>query len=120
MANLRRFGVDVSNVLRQGSRLGIYFLEIGATQRGSLVVYDRANSAISEIERGKIPWSDVFQDAGWFHITGITPAISPVFTSCLLDPAQDTGDSTRQAFIFSRFKFLGIVQLGSHTDARRA
>ena len=56
--------------------MGIYFLETGAVSRGSKVVYDRANSAISRIEPGMIDWDKVFEGASWFHWTGITPAIS--------------------------------------------
>ena len=73
---LRQYGVGVDKIVRGGDRLGIYLLEMGAVQRGSKVVYDRANSAIATIERGMIDWQQVFADADWFHWTGITPAIS--------------------------------------------
>jgi len=73
---LRQYGVGVDKIVRGGNRLGIYFLEMGAMQRGSQVIYDRANSAIATIERGMIDWKHVFADADWFHWTGITPAIS--------------------------------------------
>lgn len=73
---INRFGVDTSRIAWGGDRLGIYFLEFGAMQRGSKVVYDRANSALATIEPGMIDWTEVFKDAGWFHWTGITPAIS--------------------------------------------
>jgi 2-dehydro-3-deoxygluconokinase len=73
---LRQYGVGVGKIVRGGERLGIYFLETGAVQRGSKVVYDRAHSAIATIERGMIDWRQVFADADWFHWTGITPAIS--------------------------------------------
>ncbi len=76
IAELRKQGVDVSRIVRKGKRLGIYFLEAGANQRPSVVLYDRAHSAIAEVIRGEIPWDEVFAGAGWFHITGITPAIS--------------------------------------------
>lgn len=76
VAELRRQGVDTSRIVRKGKRLGIYFLEAGANQRPSLVIYDRAHSAIAEAIRGEIFWDTVFAGAGWFHITGITPAIS--------------------------------------------
>jgi 2-dehydro-3-deoxygluconokinase len=76
LAYLRRAGVDVAAVIRGGSRLGIYFLEVGAAQRGSVVVYDRDGSGIASIERGMVPWKDALAGAGWFHVTGITPAIS--------------------------------------------
>ena len=76
LGELRRHGVDVSRVVRKGSRLGIYFLEAGASQRPSVVIYDRGASAISEARSGDIAWEEAFAGAQWFHITGITPAIS--------------------------------------------
>ncbi len=76
MAELRKFGVGLSHIVWGGERLGIYFLETGAVSRGSKVVYDRAHSAVSEIRPGMIDWERVFEGAGWFHWTGITPAIS--------------------------------------------
>ncbi len=76
VGELRRHGIDVSRVLRKGNRLGIYFVEAGANQRPSLVLYDRSGSAISETKIGEIDWDEQFRGAGWFHITGITPAIS--------------------------------------------
>ena len=76
LRELRGFGVDVSDVVLGGDRLGIYFLETGAVSRGSKVIYDRAGSSIAKIEPGMIDWDKVLADAGWFHWTGITPAIS--------------------------------------------
>jgi 2-dehydro-3-deoxygluconokinase len=76
LGELRRHGVDTSLVVRKGSRLGIYFLEAGANQRPSVVIYDRAGSAISEARCGDVDWEKSLAGAGWFHITGITPAIS--------------------------------------------
>ena len=73
---LRRFGVDTSRVVRGGERLGIYYLETGANQRPSKVVYDRAYSAIAMAKPGDIDWEKTFEGVEWFHITGITPAIS--------------------------------------------
>ena len=73
---LRRFGVDTSQIHRSGDRVGIYFLETGANQRPSKVVYDRAGSSICEAGPGDFDWDRVFEDAHWFHITGITPALS--------------------------------------------
>ncbi len=74
--DLRSFGVDTSKIRRSGDRVGIYYLETGANQRASKVVYDRAASSICECGPGDFDWDDVFRDAGWFHITGITPALS--------------------------------------------
>ncbi len=73
---LRGFGVDTGGIVRSGGRMGVYYLEAGSNQRPSKVLYDRAHSAISEAGPGSIPWEGVFRDAQWFHITGITPAIS--------------------------------------------
>jgi 2-dehydro-3-deoxygluconokinase len=85
---LRQYGVGVDKIVRGGDRLGIYFLEIGAVQRGSKVIYDRANSAIAAIERGMIDWKHVFADADWFHWTGITPAISAGTAGVCLEAVQ--------------------------------
>jgi 2-dehydro-3-deoxygluconokinase len=85
---LRQFGVGTDKVARGGKRLGIYFLEIGAIQRGSKVIYDRANSALATIEPGMIDWQAVFTDAAWFHWTGITPAISEGAAAVCLEAVQ--------------------------------
>jgi len=76
MRELRGLGVDTSFIERGGDRMGIYFLEAGAVSRASKVIYDRSHSAISEIKPGMIDWEKAFSGAGWFHWTGITPAIS--------------------------------------------
>src|SRR5205823_1558007 len=76
IAELRRFGVDTSHIVRGPGRMGIYYLEGGANQRPSKVVYDRAHSALAVAKPADIHWDEVFDGAGWFHITGITPAIS--------------------------------------------
>jgi 2-dehydro-3-deoxygluconokinase len=76
IAELRSHGVGTSKVIRGGSRLGIYFLENGAVQRGSKVLYDREGSSIATIKKGMVDWEGVFSDADWFHWTGITPAVS--------------------------------------------
>lgn len=73
---LRLTNVETDSVLFGGDRLGIYFLEMGAGQRSSSVTYDRAHSAMAAIQPGMIDWEKIFKDAGWFHWTGITPAIS--------------------------------------------
>ena len=74
--SLRRYGVDVSGIVRGGKRVGIYFLEKGASQRASKVIYDRANSAIAEASPSDFNWKEIFKGASWFHFTGITPALS--------------------------------------------
>ena len=76
IAWLKGFGVGTDQILRGGSRMGLYFLEHGAAQRASKVLYDREGSAIATIEPGMVDWDRVFADADWFHWTGITPAIS--------------------------------------------
>jgi len=76
IGELRRQGVDTSLIVRKGNRLGIYFLEAGANQRPSVVIYDRSHSAIAEASPGDINWDKVFDGVSWFHISGITPAIS--------------------------------------------
>jgi 2-dehydro-3-deoxygluconokinase len=73
---LRRFGVDTSRILRSKGRMGIYFLEAGANQLPSKVIYDRDGSSIAIAEPGFIDWRVAFEGVGWFHITGITPAVS--------------------------------------------
>jgi 2-dehydro-3-deoxygluconokinase len=73
---VRKFGVDTSNIRRSGSRVGIYFLETGSNQRPSKVVYDRAGSSICEAAPGDFDWQSVFAGSKWLHITGITPALS--------------------------------------------
>lgn len=73
---LRTFGVDTSYIARGGERLGIYFLEVGASMRPSKVIYDRAHSAISEASVTDFDFDSIFEGASWFHWSGITPAIS--------------------------------------------
>ncbi len=74
--NLRGRGVDTSLIHRSGDRMGIYFLEPGANQRSSKVIYDRAYSAIATLDPQSLDWDHIFDGASWFHITGITPALS--------------------------------------------
>jgi 2-dehydro-3-deoxygluconokinase len=76
IGELRRFGVDTSASVRGQGRMGIYFVEAGANQRPSKVIYDREFSAIALAKPGDIGWDRILEKAGWFHITGITPAIS--------------------------------------------
>lgn len=86
---LRARGVDTSLIHRGGERLGIYFLEAGANQRPSKVVYDRAHSAISTLTADELDWEAVFAGADWFHITGITPALSPSAAGLSLRAVQE-------------------------------
>ena len=73
--SLRRYGVDTSKIVRGGDRVGIYFNEKGASQRGSVCIYDRANSAIAKASREDFDWDAIFEGVEWFHFTGITPAL---------------------------------------------
>ena len=75
--SLRRYGVDTSKIVRGGERVGIYFNEKGASQRGSVCIYDRAHSAISQADPADFDWDCIFEGAEWFHFTGITPALGP-------------------------------------------
>ncbi len=75
LSTLRMYKVDTGHILRQGRRMGIYYLEHGSGPRPSKVVYDRAHSAFSEIKRGDLDWDKVLEKASWFHWTGITPAL---------------------------------------------
>ena len=73
--SLRRYGVDTSMIVRGGDRVGIYYNEKGASQRGSVCIYDRAHSAIQMASREDFDWDKIFEGAEWFHFTGITPAL---------------------------------------------
>lgn len=90
---LCRFGVDVSRVVRGGARVGCYWTELGIGPRPSRVIYDRTDSAFATWEAGEINWASVFEGADWFHVSGITPAISRIAADTLSDglkaaPAQ--------------------------------
>jgi 2-dehydro-3-deoxygluconokinase len=88
VAELRRFGVDTSRIKRQGERLGIYYLETGANQRPSRVTYDRASSSIASAKPGDFDWAAIFQGADWFHVSGVTPAISATAAQLALDATR--------------------------------
>jgi 2-dehydro-3-deoxygluconokinase len=88
LAELRRFGVDTGRINRQGERLGLYFLEAGANQRPSKVTYDRAGSALAAARPGDFDWDAVFEGAAWFHISGVTPAISASGAELSLEAAR--------------------------------
>ena len=75
--SLRRFGVDPTKIVRGGDRVGIYYNEKGASQRGSVCIYDRAHSAIQESSPADFDWDAIFEGVDWFHFTGITPALGP-------------------------------------------
>ena len=86
--SLRRYGVDVSGVLRGGNRIGIYFLEKGAAQRPSKVIYDRAGSSIATAKASDFDWKRLLDGADWFHITGITPALSEELAKASLEAVR--------------------------------
>lgn len=88
--SLRKYGVDTSNIVRGGDRVGIYYLEKGASQRPSKVIYDRAGSAFALSASAEYDWKAIFAGADWFHFTGITPALSD-------SAAQLTADACKAA-----------------------
>lgn len=85
---IRKYGVGTNHILRGGERLGIYFLEKGSVSRASKVVYDRAYSSISQVEKGMFDWDKILGEASWFHWTGITPAISKGASDVCLEAIQ--------------------------------
>jgi 2-dehydro-3-deoxygluconokinase len=89
---LKQFGVNTDFIIRGGERIGIYFLEIGASARPSKVIYDRANSAVSIVKKGMFDWQSIFNDARWFHWTGITPAISQNLADICLEAVKVAKD----------------------------
>ena len=86
--SLRRFGVDTSKIVRGGDRIGIYFLEKGASQRPSKVIYDRAASAIALAKREDFDWDKIFEGVNWFHFTGISPALSDAAAEITMDAVK--------------------------------
>ncbi len=88
MRTIKSFGVGYKHILRQGKRLGLYFLENGASGRNSTVVYDRDDSSISQIQSGDIDWDEVLDGATWFHWSGITPALSQNAADVCLEGIQ--------------------------------
>ena len=86
--SLRRFGVDTSKIVRGGDRVGIYFLEKGASQRPSKVIYDRAGSSIATATSEDFDWNAIFEGVTWFHFTGITPALGDNVAKICLDACK--------------------------------
>ena len=85
---MRYFGVDTSKILRQGERMGVYYVEKGQAQRPSKVTYDRKYSAISMAAREDFNWDEIFEGATWFHFTGITPALSQALREACMDACK--------------------------------
>lgn len=95
--HLRRFGVDTQFVARGGERLGIYFLETGASMRASQVIYDRSHASIADVDASEFDFDKIFEGADWFHTTGITPALSDkaaALTEAALKAAKAKGITT--------------------------
>jgi 2-dehydro-3-deoxygluconokinase len=92
IGELRRFGVDTSKIVMTKGRLGVYFVEPGANQRASKVVYDRDRSSIALAKPGDIDWDAVFRSAAWFHISGITPAISESAAELAIEAVCKAGE----------------------------
>lgn len=86
--SLRQYGVDTSKIVRGGEQIGIYFLEKKTSQRPTNVIYNRKGSAIAMAEVGDFDWDDIFQDAGWFHFSGITPALSDNMAEVTLEACK--------------------------------
>lgn len=86
--SLRSFGVGTEHIVRGGDRLGVYFVEKGASQRASKVIYDRAGSAIAKAARSDFDWNSIFEGADWFHFTGITPALGGELPEICMDACK--------------------------------
>lgn len=86
--SLRQYGVDISNIVRGGEQIGIYFLEKKTSQRPSNVIYNRNGSAIALADEKDFDWDQIFEDATWFHFSGITPAISDTMAKICLDACK--------------------------------
>ena len=97
VGELQRWGVDTSKILRGGPRMGIYFLEEGANQRSSRVIYDRENSSLASLTSDDLNWDSILDEASWLHITGITPALS-----------QDLADLCSSAFKKAKAKGIRV------------
>ena len=104
---LRYFGVDTKKIVRGDGRMGIYYLEAGANQLPSEVVYDRAYSSIALAKPGNIDWNKAFDGVGWFHITGITPAIS----ESAMELSLESGELDRE-----KYKALGNKVLEAYPN----
>ena len=85
---LRRYGVDTGDIVRGGNRIGVYFIEKGASQRPSKVIYDRAGSSVAMASRSDFDWDKILDGAKWFHFTGITPALGDNVAAACLDACR--------------------------------
>ena len=126
LMELRKRGVGTSHIVLGGERLGIYFMETGAVNRSSNVVYDRTNSAMAELKSGMINWDKVFDGVSWFHWTGITPAISKNAADVCLEAVKIASDkgltiSTDLNYRSKLWKYEGnrneiMTELTSYSD----
>jgi 2-dehydro-3-deoxygluconokinase len=101
---LRSEGVRTEFILRGGDRIGVYFVEAGASQRASSVIYDRAQSAISQLEPGTVDWAKVFSGADWFHVTGITPALGEKAAACTREAIEAAKKAGAQVSVDLNFR----------------
>ena len=86
--NLRKYGVKTDYIVRGGKRIGIYFLETGASQRASKVIYDRSDSSVTTLTKDELDWDNIFENVKWFHWTGITPALGKNAQECLTEACK--------------------------------
>ncbi len=114
--SLRHYGVDTSMIVRGGDRVGIYYLEKGASQRGSVCIYDRAHSAIQEASPEDFDWDNIFDGAEWFHFTGITPALGPNMVEICKQACKAAKD--RKVKISCDLNYRG--KLWTRDEARKA
>jgi 2-dehydro-3-deoxygluconokinase len=112
---LRAEGVRTDFIMRGGDRVGIYFAEAGASQRASSVIYDRAHSAISELDPGAVDWATIFQGADWFHVTGITPALGETAAACTREAVEAAKESGARVSVDLNFR----KKLWSEAQAQR-
>lgn len=112
---VRRYGVRTDHIVRGGSRVGIYFLETGASQRASKVIYDRAGAAVTDLDAGMVDWDQVFDGKDWFHWTGITPALGPKPRQALEAACR----SARAAGVTVSCDLNFRAKLWSETEAQR-
>ena len=113
---LRYFGVDTTEIVRGGDRVGVYYLEKGASQRGSVCIYDRAHSAIQESDPAEFDWDRILDGADWFHFTGITPALG----GNLVLTCRDACEAARRRGITVSCDLNYRGKLWSREQARRA
>jgi 2-dehydro-3-deoxygluconokinase len=113
---LRSYGVDTQYILRQGDRLGLYYLEHGAAQRPSKVIYDRTGSSICRVRPGQIDWTRVLNGATWLHVTGITPALSETAAATVFEALKTAKQSGLTASMDLNYR----AKLWSKEQARAA